>query len=86
VAASVVLANATAYWGAQELGEQLTAAMQSRAIIEQAKGILMGQSPDLDADGAFAVLRRASQRENVKLRDIAQRIVSERNGAEALAQ
>ncbi len=52
--------------------------MRSRAIIEQAKGILMAASPDLDADGAFDVLRRASQRENVKLREIAGRIVGRR--------
>jgi putative methionine-R-sulfoxide reductase with GAF domain len=74
-AAAVVLANATAYWTAVELGEGLSEAMKSRAVIEQAKGMLMAASPDLDADGAFDLLRRASQRENVKLRDIAQRIV-----------
>jgi GAF domain-containing protein len=75
IAASVVLANAVAYWGAYDLTQQMTEAMQSRAVIEQAKGMLMAQSPGLDADGAFDVLRAASQRENVKLRDIAQRIV-----------
>ncbi|MDQ3641569.1 MAG: ANTAR domain-containing protein, partial [Actinomycetota bacterium] len=54
---------------------QLAQAMQSRAVIEQAKGILMGRSPQMTADEAFDVLRKASQRENVKVRDIAQRIV-----------
>jgi AmiR/NasT family two-component response regulator len=73
--ASVVLANVAAYWEAFELGQQLGEAMQSRAIIEQAKGILMARSPDLDADGAFDLLRKASQRENVKLREVAERIV-----------
>ncbi len=77
-AASVVLANASAYWTAVELGEGLSEAMRSRAVIEQAKGVLMARSPELDADGAFDLLRRASQRENVKLRDIAQRIVDRR--------
>ncbi|MDP8960298.1 MAG: GAF and ANTAR domain-containing protein [Actinomycetota bacterium] len=77
-AASAVLANAVAYWGAYDLGQQLTEAMQSRAVIEQAKGMLMATSPELSADDAFDVLRRASQRENVKLRDIAQRIVDRR--------
>jgi AmiR/NasT family two-component response regulator len=52
--------------------------MKSRAVIEQAKGMLMASSPGLDADGAFSLLRRASQRENVKLREIAQRIVERR--------
>jgi GAF domain-containing protein len=73
--AAAVLANSTAYWTAFELGEGLTEAMRSRAVIEQAKGILMAGSPDLDADAAFDLLRRASQRENIKLRDIALRIV-----------
>jgi GAF domain-containing protein len=77
-AASVVLANAAAYWGAFELSQQLDEAMKSRAVIEQAKGMLMAQSPGLDAEGAFDLLRMASQRENVKLREIAQRIVDRR--------
>ncbi len=77
-AASAVLANAVAYWGAYDLSQQLTEAMQSRAVIEQAKGMLMAKSPDLSPDDAFDLLRRASQRENVKLRDIAQRIVDRR--------
>lgn len=77
-AASAVLANAVAYWGAYELGQQMTDAMQSRAVIEQAKGMLMASSPGLTPDDAFDLLRRASQRENVKLREIAQRVVERR--------
>ncbi len=77
-AAAIVLVNASAYWQAAQLSEQLNHAMQSRAVIEQAKGILMARSPQLTADEAFDVLRKASQRENVKLRDIAQRIVDRR--------
>jgi GAF domain-containing protein len=80
-AAAAVLANAAAYWSAFELSENLSEAMKSRAVIEQAKGILMAGSPKLDADGAFDLLRRASQRENVKLREIAQRIVDRRPAA-----
>ena len=76
--ASVVLANASAYWTAAELNQQLSEAMASRAVIEQAKGILMGRDAAITADGAFALLRAASQRENVKLRDIAQRVVDRR--------
>ena len=73
--AAVVLANATAYWAATDLTQQLRIALQSRAVIEQAKGMLMAGRTDLRPDDAFDILRRASQRENVKLRDIAQRIV-----------
>ena len=73
--AAVVLANAQAYWDARTLSEQLSQAMQSRATIEQAKGIIMATGKT--ADEAFQVLVRASQRENRKLREIAQGIVDE---------
>jgi AmiR/NasT family two-component response regulator len=63
-----------ACWDATELGDRLGGAMQSRAVIEQAKGILMG-AQRCGPDEAFDLLRRASQGEDVKLREIAQRIV-----------
>jgi len=71
--AAAVLANTHAYWEAFTLSENLNEAMQSRAIIEQAKGVLMAQS-GFDAERAFEVLNRASQRENRKVRDIAREI------------
>lgn len=55
--------------------EQLRTAMQSRAVIDQARGIVMAQH-GCDAEEAFAILRRTSQRANVKIRDIAQQIVA----------
>ncbi|HEX2576457.1 MAG TPA: GAF and ANTAR domain-containing protein [Aquihabitans sp.] len=79
-ATAAFLANAQAYWRAFTLSEQLNEAMSSRAIIEQAKGVLMATTPEIDADRAFDILVSASQRENVKLRDIAQRIVNARPG------
>lgn len=85
-AGSVVLANAAAYWGAYELSQHLNSAMESRAVIEQAKGILMAQAPGLGADEAFDLLVKASQRENIKLRDIATRIVDRRPVASAIGQ
>jgi GAF domain-containing protein len=54
--------------------EQLTEAMRTRDLIGQATGILM-ERMDIDAGGAFESLVKASQRENVKLRDLARRIV-----------
>jgi GAF domain-containing protein len=72
--ASLVVASARAYERSLKLVEQLHLAMGSRAEIEQAKGILMARS-HCDADRAFDILRRASQRQNVKLRDIAHTIV-----------
>jgi GAF domain-containing protein len=73
--AAIVLANAQAYWDARELSSGLSEAMEHRAVIEQAKGMLMA-AQRCDEDAAFGLLVRASQRENVKLRDIAQRIVA----------
>jgi GAF domain-containing protein len=74
--AAIVLANAKAYWDARHLSEQLSEAMQHRAIIEQAKGVVMAGG-GRNADEAFQVLVRASQRENRKLRDIAAQIVEQ---------
>lgn len=59
--------------------EQMEAALQSRDVIGQAKGILMARE-GITADQAFDMLRRASQRLNVKLRDVAGGII-ERSGA-----
>ena len=72
--AAIVLANAQTCWGTRNLVEQLQRAVESRDVIGQAKGILMARewcSPD----DAFEMLKRASQRENRKLVDIASDIV-----------
>ncbi|MEE2061470.1 GAF and ANTAR domain-containing protein [Rhodococcus artemisiae] len=53
----------------------LRTAMESRAVIEQAKGALMF-SRGIGEDAAFQALVDASQRENVKLAAVAQRIVA----------
>jgi GAF domain-containing protein len=70
IQASVIVANARAYWSSFELTRHLTTAMSSRAVIEQAKGILMANH-GITADEAFGRLRHQSQTENRKLRDIA---------------
>ena len=49
--------------------------LESLAVIEQAKGMLMARE-GCDPDEAFGMLRRASQRENEKVRAIAARIVT----------
>lgn len=73
--ASVTLANARAYWATEELRRNLEIALETRGVIDQAKGILMGEQ-GCSAEEAFDILRRASQRENRKLHDIAQEIVA----------
>jgi hypothetical protein len=52
----------------------LTEALRTREIIGQAQGILM-ERERITADEAFGVLRRASQHLNVKLREVAARLV-----------
>lgn len=54
--------------------ENLKEAVEGRTIIGQAQGILMERF-DLDADRAFAVLRRFSQTENIKLRQVAELVI-----------
>lgn len=72
--AAVAVANAQVYEASRRLTEQMQEAMRSRAVIEQAKGILMAER-ECDEDAAFDLLRSASQRQNVKLREVAQRLV-----------
>ena len=68
--AAVVLANAEAYWASRALASQLEEALASRAVIEQAKGILMA-TQRCGPDAAFALLRSESQNTNRKVRDVA---------------
>jgi GAF domain-containing protein len=70
----VAVASATLYAESFELAQQLQQAMESRAVIEQAKGILMA-AQRCSADAAFNILVRASQNQNRKLRAIAAEIV-----------
>ncbi|HUP85016.1 MAG TPA: GAF and ANTAR domain-containing protein [Acidimicrobiales bacterium] len=60
--------------------EQLQFALQGRDIIGQAKGILM-ERQKLTAEAAFDVLRRSSQRMNLKLRDVAAELTARTPGA-----
>jgi hypothetical protein len=53
-----------------EIIARLTAALGSRAVIDQAIGIIMARRA-CSAEEAFAVLRRMSNDRNVKLRDVA---------------
>jgi len=74
--ASIVIANAQAYWAAFDSTKNLTAALDSRAVIEQAKGVLIARH-GLSDDEAFTQLRRRSQDANRKLRAIAAEIVEQ---------
>jgi GAF domain-containing protein len=74
-AVAVAVANAGAHAQMVDQARNMRLAMESRAVIEQAKGVLMAQR-QVDAEEAFDILRDASQRYNRKLRDIAAGIVA----------
>ena len=74
--ASVVVANAQAYWTAFDATHNLSIALESRAVIEQAKGVLIARHGYSD-DEAFAELRHRSQAANRKLREVAVDLVEQ---------
>lgn len=69
------MAIVMAYRDKAELAEQLEVSMESRAAIEQAKGVLMA-SMGCTPDEAFDLLVQQSQDENRKLRDVAAALVA----------
>jgi GAF domain-containing protein len=74
--AAVSIYNAQLLAGARERAEQLQEALVSRAVIDQAIGIIRSRS-GASAEVAFARLIRISQAENTKLAVIASRVVEE---------
>jgi len=74
--AAVSLYNAQLLAGAREHAERLQRALSSRAVIDQAIGIIRSRS-GVSAEEAFERLARISQNENVKLHLVADRIVQE---------
>jgi GAF domain-containing protein len=71
---AIGMTNVQTYLDARRTVDQLRQAVASRDIIGQAKGILMTRE-ECTAEEAFDMLRRASQRLNQKLRDVAEQIV-----------
>ena len=81
-----VLANASAYGDAQREAVQLRNAVESRAVVDQAKGILM-HALGCSAGDALARMRRVSQTQHVKVTDVAKQIVQTQGAVPgALAQ
>ncbi|MGY1725115.1 ANTAR domain-containing protein [Blastococcus sp. SYSU DS0533] len=72
--AAVAAGNLHAYQHARDMADNLQAALESRAVIDQAKGVLM-ERHKLTADQAFQLLARASMHSNRKVRDIADHLV-----------
>ncbi|WP_067822512.1 ANTAR domain-containing response regulator [Actinomadura kijaniata] len=73
---SAAVSNSLQYGQVHRTAVQLQEAVESRAVVDQAKGILM-HALGCDADQAFAEMRRISQTRHVKLTALAQRIVSD---------
>ena len=72
--ASVFAAHAAVALATARREEQLEGKAASRDVIGMAKGIVMARQKVSDEE-AFDILRRASQRTNVKLRELAERVV-----------
>jgi transcriptional regulator with GAF, ATPase, and Fis domain len=72
--AGTVLTNVKDYAEAQELGDQLREALESRDMIGMAKGILMSRE-NVDESTAFDMLRQLSQNQNIKVKDVAFRLL-----------
>jgi GAF domain-containing protein len=72
--AAVAVANAQLYDSTATLAQQMREAMANRAVIEQAKGIIMGERR-CTPEEAFSILVKVSQDSNRKVRDVAQALV-----------
>jgi hypothetical protein len=73
---SNAVSNTLQFDSVQRTAVQLQEAVEARAVVDQAKGILM-HALGCDAEEAFAELRRISQTRHVKLTALAQRIVGD---------
>jgi transcriptional regulator with GAF, ATPase, and Fis domain len=72
----IFAAHAATVWGALQRGEQFRSALASRDTIGQAKGMIM-ERYNVNAIQAFELLRRLSQSSNVRLYEIARRLVED---------
>jgi AmiR/NasT family two-component response regulator len=70
------VANAETHAAALAAAARFEQALASRAVIDQAKGILIATQAT-SPDEAFAILRNRAQHENRKLRTVAEEIVDQ---------
>lgn len=68
---------------AQVLNEQLNHALNSRVVIEQAKGMI-GERKGLNMEMAFATLRNHARSHNLRLADVARDVISGNLTADAM--
>lgn len=72
--AASTLANARAYRRVSRIAEQLQAALDGRAVVDRAKGVLIARTGGT-AVAAFAELRRLAREQDRPLREVAAEIV-----------
>ena len=72
----IFAAHTSVAWNMMRRQQQFRSALASRDLIGQAKGILMERF-GIEAFAAFDLLRRLSQDSNVRLADIAEKIVAD---------
>lgn len=82
-AISRALGDFARFRSARDVATSIQRALETRAPIEQAKGMLMAIHR-VDADEAFAMLRTQSQHTNVPLRDVAANLVEQISAHEDL--
>jgi AmiR/NasT family two-component response regulator len=66
-----------------ERNRQLQQALESRVVIEQAKGVL-AERFDMAPDEAFQLLRRGARNHRIRVHDLAARVVATRETPEEI--
>ena len=81
--ATIAILQHRAALDAQVITDQLTRALNSRIVIEQAKG-MVAERLDLDMEQSFAVLRGHARNHNLRLADVAEAVIGGTLAASAL--
>ena len=81
--ATIAILQHRATLEAQLLNEQLNHALNSRIVIEQAKG-MVAEREGLDMEQAFATLRNHARNHNLRLADVARDVIAGTLAAAAL--
>lgn len=82
--ATIVILSHRRITASTMLNEQLTFALNSRIVIEQAKGVLSARTGQ-SMEQAFAVMRKYARSNNLLLHDVAQGVVDRTLSVEAIA-
>jgi GAF domain-containing protein len=73
--ATAFLVNASSYRQQEQLTEQLQRALDSRVVIEQAKGVL-AEAHGMDVTDAFEIIRRHARHHSIPVREVAAAVVA----------